>query len=61
MPTPKQNTDIENAKWATRNELFKQIEEAAADTKNLTPQARAATLKDLAEAFAWTSATAQPH
>lgn len=61
MPTQQQNTEADQAKAAARAELYKQIEQSAANVSKLTPQAAATALKELAEAYAWVSATAQPH
>ena len=61
MPTAQQNTETDQAKFAARAELYKQIERVASETENMTPQAAASSLNDLAEAFAWVSATNQPH
>lgn len=61
MPTAKQNADLDNAKADTRGKLFEHIQEALTEAADLTPQARAAVVKDLAEAFAWTVAPTQNH
>ncbi|MGA5506847.1 hypothetical protein [Streptomyces umbrinus] len=61
MPTAQQNSESDQAKHATRAELYKQIQRVAAETEDMTAQTAATALKELAEAFAWATATAQPH
>ncbi|ARF62873.1 hypothetical protein B1H20_16860 [Streptomyces violaceoruber] len=54
---------LNDARDDSRLALYKAITDqvnGVADS-NMTPQTAAAALKDLAEAFAWTTATTQPH
>lgn len=55
------NQQIDDAQKDARLELYKQIQRVAAATEDLTEASAAEALKDLAEAFAWTTATNQPH
>lgn len=61
MPTPQQNVELDKAKTETRGKLFEHIQEALTEAADLPPQSRAAVVKDLAEAFAWTVAPTQDH
>ncbi len=51
------NKTRENARLA----LYKAIAEQAEEVKDLPAQTAAPALKELAEAFAWLTSTAQPH
>lgn len=61
MPTNQQIEDADSAKADARTEIYKQIQRVAASTEDLTDSVAAEALKDLAEAFAWVTSTAQPH
>ncbi|MFE1329733.1 hypothetical protein [Streptomyces microflavus] len=55
--------ELADAREDSRLALYKAITEQVNDVadSNMTPQAAAAALKELAEAFAWATATAQSH
>lgn len=54
---------LNDAREDSRLALYKAITDQVNGVahSNMTPQTAAATLKDLSEAFAWATATAQPH
>ncbi|MFE4218587.1 hypothetical protein [Streptomyces sp. NPDC056844] len=55
------SNEINTAREDARLALYKAITEQAEETKDMTAQTAAPALKELAEAFAWITSTAQPH
>ncbi|MFD5682169.1 hypothetical protein [Streptomyces bacillaris] len=55
------SNEINTAREDARLALYKAIAEQVEETKDLSAQTAAPALKDLAEAFAWATATAQSH
>lgn len=53
--------DSSSPKEAARAALFNAIARTAEEAKDLSPQVAAGTLRDLAEAFAYTVSPSQPH
>jgi len=51
----------DDAKTTARLALYKAIAKTADEVNDLTPSAAAEALNHLAEAFAYTTSTAQPH